>query len=292
MREQRTFWDKLRILVTNTCNYRCPFCHNEGQSKSSRNDTMNFEDFKTFIDYLHELPLSEIHFSGGEPFLHSQIVDMIEYVDRQTNWGIGCATNLSRITREQIERLASTRVKFNIQFPYANSSSFRQSTGNGQFDHILNQIKNVRSHGIPLGLNMVVQNNDMTVIREMIDFTLTQQLPLKLLPQIGLEGSQHFHEQIYPLLEEVCIAKCDKGTGAIRWTIEKDGHRTHVLYIDSPCFDKDIEECRSFGELRIHPDFSMQTCILKDKQNQIDLTRDKEYTISQMTALWNDFKHC
>ena len=26
-------WDKLRVLVTNRCNYCCPFCHNEGQEK-------------------------------------------------------------------------------------------------------------------------------------------------------------------------------------------------------------------------------------------------------------------
>ncbi len=292
MREQKQFWDKLRILVTNTCNYRCPFCHNEGQTKSGKIDVMDFADFKTFIDYLHELPISELHFSGGEPFLHPQIVDMIEYVDRQTVWGIGCATNLSKITRVQIERLASTRVKFNIQFPYANSFRFRQSTGNGQFDHILNQIEIVREHGIALGLNMVVQNCDMTVIREMIDFALTQQLPLKLLPQIGLKGSELFREQIYPLLEEECIVKCNKGTGATRWTIEKDGQRTNVLYIDSPCFDMDIDECRSFGELRVHPDFGLQSCILKDKQTQIDLTKGKQNTIMQMTALWNDFRHC
>lgn len=27
-------WNKFRILVTNRCNYHCPFCHNEGQDKS------------------------------------------------------------------------------------------------------------------------------------------------------------------------------------------------------------------------------------------------------------------
>ena len=33
-------WTKYRVLVTNKCNYRCPFCHNEGQDKSTKNDFM------------------------------------------------------------------------------------------------------------------------------------------------------------------------------------------------------------------------------------------------------------
>lgn len=61
-------WDKLRVLVTNRCNYRCPFCHNEGQEKDNRVGMMSVESFKQLINYLDGQELSEINFSGGEPF--------------------------------------------------------------------------------------------------------------------------------------------------------------------------------------------------------------------------------
>lgn len=44
------YWDKLRILVTNSCNYRCPFCHNEGQVSRKTIKTMDFDKFKILID--------------------------------------------------------------------------------------------------------------------------------------------------------------------------------------------------------------------------------------------------
>lgn len=114
MINERNFWNKLRILVTNKCNYRCPFCHNEGQEKEGKTDVLSLKDFVRFIEIVKEQDISELHFSGGEPFLNNSIVDMIEYVDINTAWGIGCATNLSIITDEQIQRLSKTRIKFNI----------------------------------------------------------------------------------------------------------------------------------------------------------------------------------
>lgn len=292
MIKKRTFWNKLRILVTNKCNYRCPFCHNEGQEKEGKADMLQMKDFVRFVDYLADQDISELHFSGGEPFLNSQIVDMIEYVNERTDWGIGCATNLSRLSDEQIARLANTRVKFNIQFPYANSHMFRQSTGNGDYEHILNQILKVKNAGIRIGLNSVVQSEHFGDIMCLIDFAIENELPLKLLPQIGLEGSECFKEQIYPILQKICVEVKDKGTGALRWIVEKEGKQTIVLYIDSPCFAKDIDVCREFGELRVHPDLKLQPCILKSPAVQLDLEAGKEKVLNQMTNLWNDFDHC
>lgn len=109
-------WDKIRLLVTNGCNYRCPFCHNEGQKKNGHSGMMSVEPFKQLIRYIEGQELSEINFSGGEPFLHKEIVDMIVYANNHMKCDISCATNLSLISDKQIERLANTRIKFNIHF--------------------------------------------------------------------------------------------------------------------------------------------------------------------------------
>ena len=70
------YWDKLRILVTNSCNYQCPFCHNEGQSSDKSIKTMDFDKFKIIIDALKDEDIHEICFSGGEPFLEKKLVEM------------------------------------------------------------------------------------------------------------------------------------------------------------------------------------------------------------------------
>lgn len=70
---------------------------------------MSFDSFKMLIDFLNDQQISEINFSGGEPFLHKEIVKMICYADQHMKCDISCATNLSLITDEQIDILKGTR---------------------------------------------------------------------------------------------------------------------------------------------------------------------------------------
>lgn len=285
-------WDKLRILVTNRCNYRCSFCHNEGQEKEGLVGMMSVEKFKQLINYLDGQELSEINFSGGEPFLHKEIVDMIVYANDRMTCDISCATNLSLITDEQIARLAKTRVKFNIQFPFASEKDFAKSTGTGKLCKVLDRIKAVKSAGIKIGLNTVIQSANSDTIEQMVAFALENELPLKLLPQIGLEGSDRFINDILPILEKYAVEFVNKGTGALRWTIRNGNLQTSVLYIESPCFIHDIKTCRNYGEIRIHPDFILQCCIMKGANERLCLERGKEFVVDQFERLWNDFNHC
>ena len=175
------FWDKLRILVTNGCNYRCPFCHNEGQTSKDRFNVMNLDNFKLLIDYLKDEEISEITFSGGEPFLNPNLIEMIKYVSERTNWEVSCASNLSLVTKERIQQLANIPLKFNIQFPFIDASKFQKSTGSGNLSRVMENIRLVRESGLGVGLNSVIQSNSKEDVKEMVEFALKEELPLKLL---------------------------------------------------------------------------------------------------------------
>ena len=127
---------------------------------------------------------------------------------------------------------------------------------------------------------------------QVIDFAIANNLPLKLLPQIGLNGSEKFKDDVFPLLQKRAIDRIDKGTGAIRYTLVEDGHRITVLYIDSPCFTKDIDRCRRYGEVRVLPNMSLQSCILRDKELSLALEKGKDYVLNQFCELWRGFNHC
>lgn len=287
------YWDKLRVLVTNSCNYRCPFCHNEGQDKVAKGYFMDLDMFKTLIDFIKDSGLSEITFSGGEPFLNDKIVDMLEYTAENTNCEISCATNLSLITKEQINRLSHIPLKFNIQFPFADDIKFRKSTCNGNISHILSNIRIVQNAGIGIGLNCVVQSKTPNDVRNIVLFAIKEELPLKLLPQIGLIGSAEFKNFVFPILEDYAINVRDKHTGAIRWIVESEGHKTSVLYIDSPCFSHDIRTCRNYSEIRLLPDFYIQPCLLRQEEKiKLDLSQGADFIKQQFRDTWNNLKHC
>jgi len=289
---ERNFWDKVRILVTNRCNYMCPFCHNEGQHKDSHSEDAKLSDVINLIDIIKDCGLSEICFSGGEPFLNTDIVEMIKYANEQTNCDIACATNLSRISDGQIKELKNTRVKFNIQFPFTSFEKFKRSTGSGNLDLILSKIELIREYGLEVGLNTVVQSNCKDDVEDIILFAIHNELPLKLLPQIGLHGSEKFKEWIFPIIENFVVSSVDKKTGAKRWVVENNGKQTSVLYIDSPCFYKDIIQCRNYGEVRILPDMQIQSCLLKNGESHLQFDKGKDFVIQQLKESWNALKKC
>lgn len=288
----KIFWDKIRFLVTNRCNYRCSFCHNEGQSKEPISSQMSFEDLEALIDIIQDQGLSEICFSGGEPFLNKDIIMMIKYANDATICDLECATNLSLISDEQIKELSKTRVKLNVQFPYVLSNKFNESTKTGNLFSVLDSIERARGCGIEIGLNTVIQSNDMDDVARVIDFAISNKLPLKLLPQIGLDGSDNYKKIVFPILQKKAIDCIDKGTGAIRFVLQDGDYKTSVLYIDSPCFTNDIRRCKEYAEVRVLPNMSLQACLLKDKTVPLNMEKGKDYVLNQFRQLWKDFDHC
>lgn len=285
-------WKRFRVLVAGYCNYRCPFCHNEGQEKNVVSANMLLDEFKQVIDYLKYKSIIELAISGGEPFVHPHIVEMIEYACQNLSCDISCATNLSLITPEQIDKLSHTRVKFNIQYPYAEREKFARSTGVGDIGRINNNIELVKASGIEIGLNSVIQTIDKEALSKLISFALNKEMPLKLLPQIGGLGSDKYKDWVFPIIRKFAITERDKGTGAIRWIITDGTNKTSVLYIDSPCFSKDIETCRNFGELRIHPGLKPQTCISAPLREELDFSEGDDIVTNKLNGLWNTFTTC
>ena len=151
----------------------------------------------------------------------------------------------------------------------------------------------VRNAGLEVGLNCVIQNNIEEDVRNMVEFALQEELPLKLLPQIGLTESKDFKTFVFPILKKYAVSCKDKGTGAIRWLLKKGDKRTSVLYIDSPCFTHDVDRCRNYSEIRILPDMSLQPCILRSSgTKRLDLSKGEENIKQQFREVWKSLKNC
>jgi MoaA/NifB/PqqE/SkfB family radical SAM enzyme len=73
------------ISVTNVCNARCDFC-NYAYDKPFVTDkrTINFEALCEAIDILYERGVRYLTLSGGEPFLHPRLKDIVAYAEKKT----------------------------------------------------------------------------------------------------------------------------------------------------------------------------------------------------------------
>lgn len=93
--------------ITNRCNYNCKYCIFNSNSNLKE---LTLKECKKVIDELLENDFNYIKFTGGEPFIRSDFIDILEYANNKIQFDI--STNASLINDEHIKRLKNLNINF------------------------------------------------------------------------------------------------------------------------------------------------------------------------------------
>jgi len=284
------FWKILRVLTTNQCNYRCLYCHNEGQEKKD-SDFLSLENFINICQSIDGLGFQEIRFSGGEPLVNPKTIDMIEWLNDNSEYEIGLATNASLLTEEIVERLAKTRILLTIHFPAVDEAEYERVTGksNAQF---WGNIDLLEKYGVEYSFNFVLYPEIIRNFENVLSEVIQRKKKIKILPYIE-RGFNNYSDTIISELEER-LDMMTKNTiyssedGVKVWKFDNGG-KAKLIY--SPCYSSNINVCRSYGELRLLPDLSLQKCIFDNKRVSIEHFSELEIR-NTISKLWEEFNNC
>lgn len=90
------------LRVTMACNLRCQQCY--ALAGKRLENELSLKEIKKLIDDLKEMGAIRIFFTGGEPFARPDMVDILEYTDKN-NFAIYISTNGTLVTPTIIKRL-------------------------------------------------------------------------------------------------------------------------------------------------------------------------------------------
>ena len=91
------------LYLTNDCNLRCSHCWVSGGEKA---DYLPIESIKKRADEAYSLGVRSFLLTGGEPFIHPNIMDIISYIASKDDVSLHIETNGTIISDEQITVLA------------------------------------------------------------------------------------------------------------------------------------------------------------------------------------------
>lgn len=138
------------FLITNyTCNYHCSMCNLPLRDKLLRDNglkELTTAQLKRMIKDLSELGVSGIAFTGGEPLLRKDILELIKYTKE-----IGLIANLNTngfyLNEEMTKRLFDCSVdSINISLDGVNRKTHDDIRGyDGAFDKVVTAIKNINA---------------------------------------------------------------------------------------------------------------------------------------------------
>ncbi|MFG2406857.1 radical SAM protein [Streptomyces brevispora] len=141
---------KALIQVCEPCNEKCAHCF---VSATKRGDYMSLNQVRErLIPQLQEARVNRVTLTGGEPFMHPDLLD-ITAAFREAGMGVGLCTNATMVEDEQIRALAALDVHMNVSLDGFSADSHGKFRGRPEgFAETVETVRRFGKAGILQGL--------------------------------------------------------------------------------------------------------------------------------------------
>ncbi len=259
----------LRISLTLDCNYRCFFCHREGQTSRVAPE-MTPGEIERLVRIASHLGIRKVKLTGGEPTVREDIVEIVRRIKPYVI-DLSMTTNGSRM-KELSDPLARAGLdRVNISLHSLKPEVYRRITGIDMLHTVLEGVEEAVKHLSPVKLNMTVMKgvND-SEIWDMVEFAAKTGAILQLIELEApreIEQTRFFRKYFYPLkpVEE------ELGRKAVK-VRERRMHRRKKYLIPVEHGMAEVEVVRSMHNtvfcanctrLRVTSSGAFKTCLLR-----------------------------
>ncbi|MCX8182251.1 MAG: radical SAM protein [Candidatus Methanomethyliaceae archaeon] len=154
--------------ITYKCNLRCKHCYAEAGGSSYYE--MGTEEAKSCIDKLAKWGVVILAFSGGEPLIRRDILDLVRHTNEHGIYA-AIATNGVLLTKERCRELRSAGVEY-LQISLDGATPETHDTFRGvpgMFDRTVQGIKNAVAEGFFVNVATTVTQHNLKEVPQIID---------------------------------------------------------------------------------------------------------------------------
>ena len=184
---------KLRISVTDRCNFRCPYCMPEKEgalmpSFLDEKERLSFEEILRLTNLLVHVGVSRIRITGGEPLLRPELSGFIQELSQIPGVeDLALTTNGTRLKRKARELKQAGLHRLTVSLDSLDNDIFQTMNGHrGAIRPVLEGIREAERAGFDaIKINVVVQKdmNDHTLL-DLVDYFVVNSLPELALPAL------------------------------------------------------------------------------------------------------------
>jgi len=183
----------LTIELTKRCNERCVHCYLPNSQKQA-GKTLNINMVKRLMDEGREMGLLSITFTGGEPFLHKDIIEILEYA-REKDLMISILSNLTLLDKKYIALLK----KINISMIQVSLYSLVAATHDyitqlpGSFEKTMRSIKLLLENDIPVSISCPVMQYNYLHYKDVLKWAREHRISAST--DLDLSAQTDFNEE-------------------------------------------------------------------------------------------------
>jgi len=137
------FWD-----ITAQCNLRCVHCYNSDEKPKA--EELSTEEVKRTLEEMRTFGVKIITFSGGEPFIRKDFVEIVSHAADLGFSAVSVATNGTLLNREIAGRLKHPKLRIQVSIDGDTAEVHDRMRGVcGAFDQAIGAVKMLLGEGIP-----------------------------------------------------------------------------------------------------------------------------------------------
>ena len=162
--------------VTRRCNLRCVHCYSQSEDRGYSGE-LSLDEGKSLIDDLAGFGSPVILFSGGEPLIRPDILDLIRYATQQGRRAV-LSTNGTLITpalAEKLKDIGLSYVGISLDGLQETHDAFRGFSGT--FARVMAAIKNCQDVGLKVGLRFTINKRNFKDIPGIFDLVEEKRIP-------------------------------------------------------------------------------------------------------------------
>lgn len=257
----------LRISLTNRCNLKCIYCHNEGELDSGKEITA--EEVARLITIGKKYGIDKVKFTGGEPLIRRDFEDILQAMPQIKD--VSVTTNGTLLANRVKDLMESglNRVNISLDSLSKDRFDFITNTSNGQFEKVMDGIHSALDAGLtPVKINVVyLKDINENEIENMIDFVRGKPLVLQVIELMNFRDAFKYHADI-SAFEKSLNDRADR-------MVRREMHRRTKYFLKGAEVEvvrpiDNSEFCMNCNRLRVTSDFKLKPCLLRN-DNLVDV---------------------
>ncbi len=190
---------KLRLSLTDRCNYRCLYCMPECPVWKPRADILRFEELHALVGlFVGKFGIEQVRITGGEPLVRrgaARFVGMLQSLRPAGLERVSLSTNGAMLSRAAGALAAAGLDDVNVSLDALSPALFSSMTGGGRVSDVLRGIESARRAGLRVKLNAVVIRglNENEVV-PLTEWAVAEDLPLRFIEFMPLDGRGFWSE--------------------------------------------------------------------------------------------------
>lgn len=162
--KKRVVWE-----VTHLCNYRCVHCCSKS-GIAQRETELTYSEIIRVLDELKTEDVQEIYYSGGEPFIRSDMFDILRET-RKRGILANISTNGSFLTPSLVQKLKEIDVNLiHISLDSDQEEKYNMFRGGDYYKKTIEAINNAKRAGLYVRVGAVIWRDNADRLQEMIEF--------------------------------------------------------------------------------------------------------------------------